>query len=121
MTEAVCKEFSPQINKMLVDYALEKGVRVYHRTLRDNGCPSENMLYIVFADGQIQRSRNTENRKELTVGEFLSFIDELSKPKLKLAGHDVEFSDFQVKVGCTILSHNEIKEFIKEYQTKFGE
>ena len=120
MQDVICKEFSPQINKMLVEYAIEKGVPVFKSTAEEKGYPTVNR-YIVWCNKKIQRSeKDYSSYRELSVGEFLTFIDELAKPKLTIAGHVVEFSSSEVKVGCHRLSHNEVREFIKEYEKQFG-
>ena len=118
----VCRDSS--VKKFLVEYALKKGVPVYHATLDDTkeGIPAYPNL--IFSDGEICGTRSGEGadyyKTWLSVDEFMDYCDNWNECQLKTIqltnDYDAEIDkvDKIVKVGCQTIPYDVIDELYKE-------
>lgn len=118
-TDFFVKCESPFIRVFLLEYAISKGFQVLDDEndkilfphIGWDGTEHGNLVTCYHRNSTDESSYY----REVSFAEFIHFLDTYEKP-LTIAGHNVVFGKDHIKVGCTTVMKDTIKEVLKRLE-----
>ncbi len=109
-----CTSKHPQVNKMIISFAKERGMDVTSCGAKFN----RKFPHISFDETDELYQSDSVGHKGLTIEEFINKLTEFtSNPKI--AGHTVKFHKDKVEVGCTSITIKEVDNFFAAYKKHY--